>query len=260
MFPTQYLQDGGEVWMDIPAEECQVWTASLTEFTPYLAALDVVLSEEERAHAGRFLREIDRARARVSRAVLRLLLADYLHRDALGIQLDRRCPSCGRPHGKPKLAGGARPNFSVSHAGDLVVFAFADVGAVGVDVEPVDGRTGTPDAGMLETAMAPAERRRVREAAADDQWRVFLRHWTYKEAVLKQLGVGLSHSLPAVVVEPAVEPQTVIVHPEGTEPVKVRVAGLELDAAHVGAAAMDPAVTQLRLAITRPADHEMSLG
>jgi 4'-phosphopantetheinyl transferase len=242
----------------IPDGECHVWVALLTDFTPYKSALDALLTELERSQVERYLRDVDRARARVSRALPRLLLANYLGRDPAGIELDRRCYSCGQPHGKPRLAGGARPHFSVSHAGNLVAFAFADSGPVGVDVECLNRRTGTPESGLLETALAPVERRRVRAAAAADQWREFLRHWTYKEAVLKQVGVGLAHSLLALSVEPSAQPQTVVVEPDGQGRAEVRVAGLDLeDPEHVGAVATSLAVTQLRLAAIRPADYPL---
>jgi 4'-phosphopantetheinyl transferase len=243
----------------IPDDECHVWTASLPEFTPYQRALDAVLTELERAQVERYLRDIDRVRARVSRAVSRLLLAHYLGQDAAGIELDRRCYSCDQPHGKPRLPGGAPPHFSVSHSGNLVAFAFANSGPVGVDVESLDRRTGTPDSGLLETALAPAEQRRVRAAPAADQWRVFLHHWTYKEAVLKQVGVGLSYSLSAIPVEPGAQPQTVVVEPDGQERAEVRVVGLELDAENVGAVATSLEVTRVRLAATRPADYSFGV-
>ena len=85
---------------------CEIWIASISEFTEHQAALDGVLTPDERAHVDR-VRE-GRATARLSRGLLRLVLARYLDLPPAEIEIDRSCPDCGRSHGRPRLVGRPR--------------------------------------------------------------------------------------------------------------------------------------------------------
>ena len=80
---------------------CEIWIASIPEFTEHKAALDGVLTPDERAHVDRIGE--GRGTARLSRGLLRLILARYLNLPPAEIEIDRSCPDCGRPHGRPRL-------------------------------------------------------------------------------------------------------------------------------------------------------------
>lgn len=182
-----------------------VWVASLTEWSGQQAALDAVLTAEERAYASQYRRE--GATVRLSRGLLRLVLARYLRQPPTAVDIDRSCPTCPRPHGKPRLR--SRPpaspplEFSVAHGGDLLVLAVASagVGPVGVDVEATNTGPGpTPE--LLEFTLTSAERRRVAQAPTTARRELFLRYWTGKEAVGKALGTGLDAGLLALTLPP----------------------------------------------------------
>jgi 4'-phosphopantetheinyl transferase len=184
-----------------PEGVCEVWVADPAAFAPHRHRLDTLLTPAERAHADGHRREADRHRLRLSRALLRLLLAGYLDRDPGTIAVDRRCPTCPRPHGRPRLPGSPL-QLSVAHAAGLLVFAVRTGPPVGVDVEPIGGRGPEPPAELAELALTSAERRRLARVPPAGRWPEFLRHWTRKEAVLKQLGTGLSIPLQDVTVDP----------------------------------------------------------
>jgi 4'-phosphopantetheinyl transferase len=232
--------------MTVADGECHVWIASLDDLAPHTPALDRLLTAAERAQVERFRQERDRARARLSRAVLRLLLGRYLQRPPAAIDVGRDCPRCGQPHGKPRLLDDGGPQFSVSHSGDLVLFAVTAATPVGVDVESLVGRTGTLDASLVSTVLSPGEQVRLWEAAAADRWAVFLRYWTAKEAVVKQFGAGLAIPLDSVVVDQPAGARMVSVDTGGGARAQLRVVDLQLDNAHIGAVATDPSVTQIR--------------
>ena len=233
---------------------CEVWIANMPEFADHQAALDGVLAPEERTHVERF--RGGRATARLSRRLLRLVLAHYLDLAPAEIQIDRSCAACGRPHGKPRLRG--RPGaatagieFSVAHGGDLIVLAFAGTALIGVDIEP----TGAPQdasAELLEFTLTPAERRRVREAPEHQRRQVFLRYWTGKEAVLKALGTGLDVEPQAVALPPLPTGGTTSVTLPGSLPVELWVRDIDVGEGYVCTLATGQEVRELSLAQLSP--------
>jgi 4'-phosphopantetheinyl transferase len=118
----------------------------------------------------------------------------------------RTCPSCGRPHGKPRLLTPREPrlDFSVSHAGDVVVVAVVVDGQVGVDVEKISVE---PSDHLANAVLSVVEQRSYASLSSCDQMDAFFVYWTRKEAVLKALGVGLS-----------IHPQDVVVSPHSAAP------------------------------------------
>lgn len=145
------------------------------------------LSEEERARATAFVRAADRDRYLVAHLALRRELGALLGTAPADVPLTRTaCPVCGGPHGRPSVVGDPL-HFSLSHAGDLVLLAFAEV-AVGVDVEEYPAAST-----VEETARALHDRERAELAAlpAAERPAAFTRCWTRKEAYLKGTGTGL---------------------------------------------------------------------
>ncbi|HET9152822.1 MAG TPA: hypothetical protein VFN85_01750 [Solirubrobacterales bacterium] len=114
------------------------------------------LPPEERERAGRFLSEQAASRWVASRWALRRVLGEYLEvaPAAVGLEI--------ADGGKPRLAGGAGPQFNLSHSQGLALVAVAGR-EVGIDVERVRPKR-------------PA---------------TFYAAWTRHEARLKCLGSGL---------------------------------------------------------------------
>jgi len=225
----------------------EVWIAEMAEFTGLSAELDRLLSDDERAHVQRF--RAGGATLRLSRALLRLVLADYLHVAPTEVEIDRSCPSCGRSHGKPRLrrpyAAAPALHFSVAHGGDLLVLALADAIQVGVDVEP-----WTPEevaAELLEFALTPAEHQLVQQAPVAERSRVFARYWTGKEAVLKALGSGLDVHLQAVRIPPLPGGGMASVTLPGSPPREWWVRGVDVGHGHVCSLATGEQLEELRL-------------
>lgn len=217
---------------------CEVWAARLSELRPHESSLAAVLTPAERAdRAG----HADASTGALSRAVLRLVLARHLGVMPEQLDIDRRCPTCGRPHGRPRLrtdAGAPEPSpqVSVSHGGDLLVVALADRGPVGVDVEPARPSSAV-EADLLELTLTPAERSHLASVPADQQHLLFLHYWTGKEAVLKALGTGLDLPLQAVALPAPSTGGTTAVAVPGAAAVELTVQHLDLGPAHVGALA-----------------------
>jgi 4'-phosphopantetheinyl transferase len=227
---------------------CEIWIASIAEFTEHQTALDGVLTPEERAHVHR-MRE-GRATARLSRGLLRLVLARYLDVPPAEIEVDRSCPHCGRSHGRPRL--GRRHEvatdaveFSVSHGGDLLVLTFAGGPPLGVDVEPI-GAPEDVDADLLDFTLTAAEHARLLEVPARERTRTFLRHWTAKEAILKAFGTGLDVEPQAVTLPPFPTNGRASVTLPGSRSVDLWITEVDVGPAHVCTLATGQEVRDLR--------------
>jgi len=207
--------------------QCHLWWATAGDAAPSLAAL---LDHSERQRLERLQRQADRDRFLVGCAVLRLSLAECLAVPVERVRLDRTCPTCGQPHGKPRLVSPPLPvEASVSHAGDRVVVAVALRMPVGVDVELVNPNLSVP--GLAGQVLRPAEAAALLRLSPPEQVAAFVTYWTRKEAAVKAIGRGLAMDPQAVVVTAPEEPARLLAWPEAEATVPAgRVELRDLDA------------------------------
>jgi 4'-phosphopantetheinyl transferase len=161
-----------------------VWRAGLTTVTDDIAEL---LCEQERARAARLLSDRSRRLWTRSRGVLRALLGRYLHEDPGTL-----CFSAG-PQGKPQLRG-QRLSFNLAHSGRLALYAIAETGAVGVDVEAA--RRQINEVALAARTFGPDEARRLAGLDRVSRECEFLRLWVRHEAKLKCRGTGIGEPPP----------------------------------------------------------------
>lgn len=148
---------------------------------------EALLSDDERARARRFVRDVDARHYLVAHALLRTALSRYV--EAAPQDWRFECNEFGRPHiCGPEI--GRELQFNLSHTPGLVACAVAWRRPVGIDVESFE-RTGV---GMELAAnyFSPQEIAQLRSLPAAAQSERFLEYWTLKEAYLKARGVGLS--------------------------------------------------------------------
>ncbi len=169
-------------------DRCQVWWA-----TSDRSADGGLLSDAERARAGRLRCAEDRLGFVTARALLRLLLADRLDVPPVAVPLGAACRVCGaNDHGRLRLDGDpTNVSFSVTRRGARVGVAMTEGRAVGVDVEAADDRGDPARAALAAEALGPAELATYRRIPVGDRGRAMARWWTRKEAVLKATGDGL---------------------------------------------------------------------
>jgi 4'-phosphopantetheinyl transferase len=152
---------------------------------------DALLAPRELERAAAFRNPAERARFATGRALLRALLAAQTGGRPDDVELDDRCPGCGRPHGKPRAIGlTERLHTSVSHAGDRVLVALCDR-PVGIDVEPV---AATKFDSFEDIALTAAERIELARLPAADRAKAAADAWVQKEAILKRHEFGLDRS------------------------------------------------------------------
>ena len=172
-----------------------VWWARRQDAAPNLERL---LDEAEQGRLAAYRRPEDRERFLAGCALAKAVFGRYLGRDPAEIRLDRTCPRCGKPHGKPRLpdVGALALELSVSHAGDLVAVAVATGARVGVDVEPLERRLRPVE--LASVALAPEEADELAALGEGERIRAFLVYWTRKEAATKAVGLGLEIVLAEV--------------------------------------------------------------
>lgn len=114
----------------------------------------------------------------VSRRLLSLAVKQFCQ-DAAVSEKD----VCFDPNGKPRFTDFPGYHLSISHAGDLLVFAFAPF-EIGVDVEKIDEKRPSVAS---------------RYFSEKERFLPFSLVWTGREAVGKLTGVGLSDALQTIV-------------------------------------------------------------
>ena len=170
-----------------------VWEGRLDVPDRDAAAARALLSRNERARADRFVYDRHRRRYTVAQAHLRRALAELTGTSPEDVRFHFGM------HGKPFLPGG--PSFNQSHSEERILIAVAADGRVGVDIEEV--REVRYMLALADKNFAADESARLHAAPAHERMALFFRLWTRKEAFLKALGFGLTHSLRSFSVDPS---------------------------------------------------------
>lgn len=179
---------------------CDVYWGRLESLCPHHALL---LSAPESARRRAYLRDRDRDLFTLAASLLRVVAGMRAGVHPAEIEIDRTCPRCARPHGRPRVVN-QRLEASISHSGEVVAVAVSSACPVGVDVELVRQFNYEP---LIAEICAPEARHAVTSAEA------FFMCWTRKEAVLKALGTGLTLPMAEVRLTPDADPLAVLSHP-----------------------------------------------
>lgn len=156
-----------------------------------------LLSEAERARAGRFRVPGLAGRYTVAHARLRQILAAQLGTEPGALQF------AAGPHGKPELAGafaGSGLRFNLSHSAALGLVGWTRGRDIGVDVEAWRGMRD--EAALVRRYFSPVEIAAYEASPADARTEVFFNLWTRKEAYVKAVGRGLGLPLDSFDVSP----------------------------------------------------------
>ncbi|OFW22333.1 MAG: hypothetical protein A3H97_11765 [Acidobacteria bacterium RIFCSPLOWO2_02_FULL_65_29] len=171
---------------DLADNEVHLWRAFLDSEHLSLREFEVVLADDERERASRFVFPRDRHRFIRGRGILRAILGQYTQRPA-AVQF------VYEPQGKPRLRlGESDPpiRFNLAHSQGLAVYAFSRGREIGTDVEAI--RSDVPDEGVAEQFFSSRELAEFRSLPPELRVEGFYLCWTRKEAYLKALGAGLT--------------------------------------------------------------------
>lgn len=180
---------------DFEEYDLHLWTADVGIITASKKFIvDQILTPDEVARASRFRFSKDSDLFISARAVLRLVLSQYLNLESRSI-----CFTAGL-HGKPLLSEQAlKPlDFNVSHSGSRILIGVSR-SDVGVDVEQLE-LDRNYDA-IATRYFSEFERNTIASLSGVEKSRAFYNTWSRKEAFLKALGIGLSDHLDGFDVE-----------------------------------------------------------
>lgn len=213
---------------------CRVWWAD-----PRQEAIDEltsVLDERELERASRFHREQDRRRFLTGAWLLRRVVALELGMTPRDVPVERRCPDCSKPHGKPKI-GGTSPSLhvSVSHSGNRVAVAVTTAGPLGVDVQELPSG---PVEEFAQCALSPGETAALYALPERQRHAAFTTLWVRKEAVLKATGHGLRIPPDQVEVSAPGLPPSLLSWSLEIPPASVQMRDLDPGPGYVGAVAV----------------------
>ncbi len=197
---------------DIAGYDLHIWTAEVRVITSAEKfIIDQILTPDEVARASRFKFSKDRDLFISARAVLRLVLSQYLNLESRDISF------AAGPYGKPLLSlptkdleqlrrdiaqshkDSIQPlDFNVSHSGSRVLIGISR-SDVGVDIEQIE-LDRNYDA-IATRYFSEFERNTIASLSGVEKSRAFYNTWSRKEAFLKALGIGLSDHLDGFDVE-----------------------------------------------------------
>ena len=144
-----------------------------------------ILSAAEKIKAKKIARIEDVESFVLGRYLLRNVLSQYLDNvpGEIIINLNK--------YGKPCLDDKKlKYNFSLSHAGEWIILALSEGGAVGVDIEKIK----TIDLSIAKEFFLQPEIDYIFKRS-DEKLKRFYRVWTLRESYLKCLGMGLHYPL-----------------------------------------------------------------
>ena len=176
---------------EIPVHAVDVWYA----YVDKLIACDSienhlqVLSDSEKAQLSRFSLDRVRQESLAARLLSRHALSFYAGVAPSRWQFEKGIR--GKPHVVAPWEGFRA--FNLAHSANLVVFAIAREGLLGVDVESLDrSTTGIP---LARRFFAAQEVEQMLAMPSEMQRESFLQFWTLKEAYIKAVGDGLAMPL-----------------------------------------------------------------
>lgn len=173
------IDDGVDDYRSILSQGVGVVTARFSEQNEINIEL---LSRKEQLFAARIKDSRHRSRFIISRTFLRNTIGSALN----SVTYDD--DFIFNKAGKPSLSTGwGHLAFNLSHTRDYLIVALTLQESIGVDIEMTDRAVSQS---LLEYVFTPNERKHI---LASSNWKeVFLRGWTYKEAVLKCMGTGFT--------------------------------------------------------------------
>ncbi|WP_040162102.1 4'-phosphopantetheinyl transferase family protein [Mobilicoccus massiliensis] len=213
-----------------------------------------LLDDVERASLAVIRAPRDRDRYLSAHVLMRRVLAEHTGIAEDEQRFHRRCIICGGPHGKPRLVPPGvdpfdenaisaldTPQINLSYAGNRVMLALRQQGAIGVDIE---AWAMTDFVGFPSVALTAEESRELLEFGVADRAAARTAWWCRKEAVLKATGHGLRVEAVNLRVTPPDTPPALLAWNDPTIPrPDVTMADVPVEGRYAAAVAVEGRVT-----------------
>lgn len=184
--------------------EAHVWKTKISENLSNLEMYSSLLTSTEQSLAARFYLDKDKNRYIISKAILKILLANYIK-----INLKNNSPSPSgilfeyNSYGKPFLSSKMNIynlRFNLAHSGDSIIYIFANNCEVGIDIEYCDSKLITKE--MFDSCCSSQEKFFLQNLPCSEiNYIYFYMIWVVKEAITKSYGMGLSYDIKKISVD-----------------------------------------------------------
>lgn len=170
--------------LTIPQNQVGVFRLPTPSNETDLARWQALITGPEQERANRFRQAADRNRFIAGRGLFRLIGSRITGQTPQSVSIRTST------FGKPFLTDAPDWHLSVSHSGDWIVLAVAQI-PVGIDVEWINRRFAIND--LVPVVLMHSEQQLF--AIHPDQELFFYECWTRKEAIVKATGVGMTDDL-----------------------------------------------------------------
>ena len=159
-----------------------VWLIKLTDFIGELSNLTLILSKNELNRSFEYQSKHSYNQFVISRAMVRLILAQYLGQEPKAIAISQT------QWGKPELHSSDSMHFNLSHSGEFCLIAISKEREIGIDIECIDQNFDFEQAiGYINTEEELVTWKLLSTSEKVD---MFYRKWVSVEAFLKAHGTG----------------------------------------------------------------------
>ncbi|MBD3184087.1 4'-phosphopantetheinyl transferase superfamily protein [Candidatus Poribacteria bacterium] len=167
-----------------------IWLGKLDQPDETIQSLMKSLSNSEINRAVKYRLDRDKNRFIVGRGILRDIIGRYLNMEPHVINF--QYGKFGKPY-LPDSYSDKKIKFNLAHSRGIAIYAFVSEKEIGVDVECV---REMPDVDYIaDSFFSSPEVSALRSVSEDQKQEAFFNCWTRKEAYIKALGDGLTHSL-----------------------------------------------------------------
>lgn len=178
---------------DLETEDLHIWRYDLNERDYLKEMQNPVLSMHEKRRCEEFLHEADRLRYVCIHRFVRQVLSAYLNTSASEIEINYA------KFGKPFINGNEL-YFSYTYRSNMALLAISRQSEIGIDIEKM---RQLQDVNTFCEFSFSIEEREILDGCTEEAFQETLfTFWTFKEAVIKALGVGLNADLTQINLSP----------------------------------------------------------
>ncbi len=175
--------------MEIRSGEVHIWRNTLNENHYILEKHESLLSNEEKRRCSEYMYEAEKVRYTCNHRFVRQVLSNYLKVEASSIVFS--ITNFGKPFVK-----NTGLFFNYSYRDKICVLAISRDAEIGIDIEKIKLLQD------LETfasfSFSEMEKKIIFESSPENFESTLFTFWTYKEAIIKALGIGLNADLTQI--------------------------------------------------------------
>ena len=170
-------------------DELHIWRYNLDELDYHSEKKSPVLSKEEQKRYSSYLNESDKIRYICNHRFVRQVLSEYLNIPSSQIEFSYA------HRGKPYVKNSGL-FFNYSYRANFCILGITKSAEVGIDIEKIKPLQDIPT--FTEFCFSKKEKEIIFNSDKDRFQDTLFTFWTFKEAIIKSLGIGLSADLTQI--------------------------------------------------------------